>query len=258
MSCKALRSLARLCTCLLIALAPGPAGAESGPGNGTDAVKILFAEAQNKLSDLVSSVSVEDLKSTDLDSRTRNWLQQDAHWDTLKFYISHIRLAFQIAACEDSQGRTSSICFYDQNPKDPYVIVSLSENKNTSSEQAMAMLVHEAGHFLGEMDHLFLDRLAVQLVHALLEPKIFSVTVSSTEIVSNVFTARDECEAGRSRQAQSLLKQAQVRLTESCQTHHKTCDLKQVITAYAGRIESEPGVGFTMKVTCELKAILTF
>jgi hypothetical protein len=236
--------------------------AESGPDNGTDAVKIRFAEAQNRITRLMVDLAVDQIPSLGLEEKYSSWLLLEeentdlTRFESLRVFLGRMRLEFQTAPCQDSQGRTASICYFDQNPREPYVVVSLLENKETTSDQAMAMLIHEAGHFVGEKDHLFLDRLGTKLVQALLRPKAISVTVSSTESVANVFKAKEECETGKSQQAQVLLRKAQAQLLEICHSRNLDCHLDQVFLSYEGKIHQEPGVGFTMQVTCELKAVL--
>ncbi len=235
--------------------------AESGPGNGTDYVKILFAEAQNELNQRMASVNLNQVRNLQTEPQTQTWLQENLHspsgrWAQLRFYLTNMRLDFQNAPCEDAVGRQSSICFYNQDPNDPYVLISIQENKHTTLTQAMAMLIHEAGHFTGEMNHLFLDQVGVQLVQALFAPRSFSFTLTSTDIVMNIFEAKRDCESGVGDQAKNLRDQALLKLSELCQNHGLTCDLHQAQMVYTGNLVYENGVGFTMKVSCELKAFL--
>jgi hypothetical protein len=246
----------------LISIVALRAAAESGPDNGTDVVKILFAESQNELNLRLNALNKDQVRALEFESDiVRSWLLQDldspmGHWAQLKFYISNMRLAFQTAPCQDAQGRTASICFFNQDAGDPYVMISLQENRMTTPSQAMAMLIHEAGHFIGEKDHLFLDQVGVQLTKALTSPKSFSVTVSSVEVSANTFSGKQECEAGTSSQAISLRQQALLKLEEQCQTAGRHCDLQKAQLAFAGESVFQDGVGFTMKVRCELKAFV--
>jgi hypothetical protein len=234
---------------------------ESGPGNGTDYVKVLFAEAQNVLNQRMSGLNQAQVRGLQVEESTKRWLVENlpspnGRWSQLKFFLSNMRLAFQNAPCEDSSGRQSSICFFNQNPEDPYVMISVLENKNTTPTQAMAMLIHEAGHFTGEMNHLFLDQVGVQLVQALFAPRSFAFSLSSTELTANIFQAKRDCDEGVGDQAKHLREQALLKLAELCRNHGKDCDLTKAQTAYTGSLVYENGVGFTMKVTCELKTFL--
>lgn len=250
----------RILIVLLLSVTGLKAFADSGPDNGTDAVKVLFAEAHWELKKHSLLFSVQDIDSMELDEKMKLWLQTAvqglARWQKMKESVLRMRLEFQTAPCEDSQGRTASICYFDENPSDPYVLVSLLENRNTDKERAMAMLLHEAGHFVGEKDHLFLDQLGVALVQAFKAPRYLSVSVASVELVPNVFLAKSECESGVSQQAQNLLKKAEADLTLQCLERGYACDFLKANHVFTGNIEFENGIGFSMKVTCELKTVL--
>jgi hypothetical protein len=257
MRTTALKSILILC----FLLSTADSFAESGPGNGTDYVKVLFAEAQNVLNQRMSGLNQSQVRGLQVDEPSKRWLVENlpspnGRWSQLKFYMSNMRLAFQNAPCEDSSGRQSSICFFNENPEDPYVLISVLENKNTTPTQAMAMLIHEAGHFTGEMDHLFLDKVGVELVQSLFAPRSFAFSLASTEFTANIFQAKRDCDTGAGDQAKNLREQALIKLAELCRNHGKDCDLSRTQMAYTGSLVYENGVGFTMKVTCELKTFL--
>jgi len=244
----------------LVCLHFQPVAGESGPDNGTDYIKVLFAEAQTELVHLFEPLTELQVRDLEVDKNFQDWLLQPmrqtsgkAHWESLRSYLAEIRLSFQTEPCQDSQGRKASICYFNENPNDPYVVISLSENKHTTSQQAMAMLIHEAGHFVGEKDHLFLDQLGTQLVQALKQPKFISFTLESKETVANVFAAKQDCEKGQSPQAQNLIQESKLKLQEICQSRGRTCDFNQALLVFKGISHFEPGVGFTMEVTCQLK-----
>ena len=242
----------------LLFLTLGAHAGESGPDNGTDYVKVLFAEAQANVNQELAAISNFDQLS--LDTEFHNWLQGNSNsgqprFSLLKTYLQIIELQFQLAPCKDSHGLESTICFQYQSGK-PVVLISVTHNRLTTSDQAMAMLIHEAGHFVGEMDHLFLDRLGIALVKALKQPAFIETSVQSTEIAANIFSAKSECENGTSQQAKTLAKRAHQQIAQSCSERQISCDLTNIESAFTGTIEYIQGQGFTMKVTCQLKSLL--
>lgn len=234
---------------LLLALAPLFARAESGPGNGTDYVKVLFAEAQFELNRAL--VPVESVEAFSLSAEAKAWLAP--RFTQLKTAVRTMELRFQQAPCSDGSGKPASICFFTDDGD--YVLISLEENKHTTRAQAMAMLLHEAGHFVGEADHLLLDRVGVELAQALAEPRLLLAEASSTEIVANIFEAKESCDNGTSLLAQRLRKEALLGLQRQCAERNAHCDLDRADFHYHGAQEFRDGRGFSMKVTCSVKAV---
>ncbi len=233
---------------------------QSGPGNGTDYVKVLFAEAQYNL--LKSSVSINDAELAELPlaKELKDWLSQmqgsETRFAVLKRYLRTMELRFQSEPCTDFTKRPASICFFDDEPLNPYVVISLEENKLTTREQAAAMLIHEAGHFVGEKDHLFLDRLGVQLENVLRTPNVLIAEAQSKELVANPFAAKEACDAGQSAQAKMLKAQVSAQLVEQCRVHNLACDLEKIEFTSFGETHFEPGIGIDMNVRCSVRGLL--
>lgn len=244
-------------TLILTLLVGLPALAESGPGNGTDYVKVLFAQARQELITELADVHSDQVRAMNLDADVKNWLVAVAtngsatpHIEAVKAYLQILDMRFQSDSCLDSEGRGSTICFgYDQGK--PVVLVALEQNRLTTLDQAMAMLVHECGHFTGEMNHLFLDRVGVELVSQLV-PHVLSVSRSSKEISGNIFEAKARCEDGSSAQARQLLQAATQDLEANCAARRLRCDLSRATASYTGEQEWIAGQGFTMNVICIL------
>ncbi|RZA05868.1 MAG: hypothetical protein EOP11_11770 [Proteobacteria bacterium] len=231
-------------------LTPAFARDESGPGNGTDYVKVLFADAQFELNRAL--LPWESADGWALSPPVAAWLSLD-RFTSLKGYTRRMELRFQAGACSDESQKPASICFFTDDG--PYVVVALSENRHTSREQAMAMLLHEAGHFTGETDHLFLDRMGVELVNALRAPRLLVGEASETEIVANIFAAKADCEAGRSSLAARVKEEAALSLARQCAERNLACEGGGTDYLFHAAQEFKDGVGFSMKVTCSAKAV---
>ena len=235
------------------------AGGDSGPGNGTDYVKVLFAEARHLLNQNLADVHAAEIRSMQLEDDVRNWLLSPTEngsqrIEVVKAYLQILELKFQNEPCQDSQGRTSSICFFQEQGKN-IVVVSLEQNRQTTSDQAMAMLIHESAHFTGEMNHLFLDKVGVQLVSQLTK-NLIVVSRQSIELSPNIFVAKSLCESGESEQAHVLLKLARQDLQIRCAQRNISCDLSKASPAYTADPEWIVGVGFTLKLTCTVRLVL--
>lgn len=236
------------------------AGGDSGPGNGTDYVKVLFAEARQLLNQNLSDVHAAEIKTMQLDEDVQNWLLSPTEngsrrIELVKAYLQILDFRFQNEACEDSQGRKSSICFFQEQGKN-LVVVSLDQNRQTTSDQAMAMLIHESAHFTGEMNHLFLDKVGVQLVSQLTK-NLVVVSRQSVELAPNIFLAKSLCESGDSDQAQVLLKLAQQDLQIRCSQRNQSCDVAKATAAYSADPEWIFGIGFTLRLTCTVRLVLS-
>lgn len=232
---------------------------QSGPGNGTDYVKVLFAEAQYDVVRALAPIDDASLPSLGLPAEAQGWLlgqsQGASRLSRVKYWLRRMDLRFQQGPCSDDSGKPASICFFNP-PDDPYVVISLLENKMTTRDQAMAMLIHEAGHFAGEPDHLLLDRVGVALVAATKVPAALFADASSTEIVGNPFQAKADCDAGTGAQAKSLRDQARLALLRQCTDRGLSCDAGKIQYSYQGENLFKDGQGFEMKVTCLVRAIL--
>lgn len=232
---------------------------ESGPDNGTDYVKILFSEAQHQLVNLAEPVSSSTLEQSNIDSVFVEWLTSgpNPRWPKLKYMFKRVDLAYQNDLCEDQFGRKSTICFVNVESA-PTVLISVTGNKLTTKTQAMAMLVHEAGHFLNEMDHLFLNDLGVSLVSFLLTPRIFEFVKTDSEFVSNMFYDKDRCIQGTSDLSLGLIKQAKFALNQQCLASSTLVSCQDAQFSYVFEAEAEwvQGRGFTQRVLCKIKAQL--
>lgn len=234
---------------------------ESGPGNGTDYVKVLFAQARLDLLNEVSNVDDNAVQTYNLDPDVKSWLltiqNGQSRWSGIKYYLHAMELRYQQDPCTDFSQKPASICFFNQDPADPYVMISLQENKLTTENQAQAMLIHESGHFIGEPDHLFLDRVGVQMVAAMQAPSVLVAEENSTETVADPFTGKSGCDAGTSEQAQLLKQKLVMDLSIQCGDRKITCDTSQVQVVYTGTANFTPGVGYDMTVTCHAQASLS-
>ena len=238
--------------CLL--LLPFASRAESGPDNGTDYVKVLFVDAQFEVNRSVALVERSHLSTLSLSSDLREWLSSGDRFERMKRYLKVLDLEFQKAPCSDGTGREATICFF-REPQ-PRVVISLEGNRMTTRSQAMAMLVHEAGHLVGETDHGFLDRLGVELVAALGNPSVVIVDRENTENALNIFVAKAACDDGTSDQAQRAKNAAKAGIEEECGMRGLSCDPEKARYIFEGKIPWEPGVGYKMEVVCRVRAVL--
>lgn len=224
---------------------------ESGPGNGTDYVKILFAEAQFETLRNLEGVGVTELAGLSLSPEVRHWLS--SRISKLQPQLRRINLKFQAGPCGDAREKTASICFFRE--EEDFVLISIERNLLTTKAQAMAMLIHEAGHFLGEMDHLLLDRVGVELVGALEAPTLILADVEATEIVANVFQAKADCDSRTSESARALAARARTDLLAQCEKKRVRCADERIHTQSLGEVHFEDGKGFDMRVTCRVRAV---
>jgi len=227
---------------------------QSGPGNGTDYVKVLFADAQYDVIRMLTPVDADGLKTCGLSAEVYGWLsgqaQNDTRFNRVKYWLHAMDLRFQQEPCTDFTKLPASICYF-KDQAGPYVMISLQENKMTTKDQAMAMLIHEAGHFTGEPDHLLLDRVGVALVQTLKLPGSLFADASSSDIVANPFQATDDCEKGAGPQAKSLREQVRIALLKQCSDRGISCDDSKISYAFEGENDFQE-----MKVTCLARAVL--
>jgi hypothetical protein len=200
---------------------------QSGPGNGTDYVKVLFAQAQYDVTLALAPIDDAAVPSLGLSPEVAGWLlgqsQGASRLSRVKYWLRRMDLRFQNEPCPGGP----TICFYNE-PNDPYVLISLDGNRMTTQTQAMAMLVHEAGHFAGEMDHLLLDRVGVALVAVAKTPSSLFADASSTEIVPNPFQAKADCDAGTGTQALALRDEVRLKLLRQCSDRGFRCDESRI------------------------------
>jgi hypothetical protein len=226
---------------------------QSGPGNGTDYVKVLFAEAQ--LSTVRMLTPITSLSGLGLSPEVSGWLAGSAQGDTrfnrVKYWLRVMDLRFQQEPCTDFTKKPASICFFSDASM-PYVMISLTETKMTTQDQGMAMLIHEAGHFTGETDHLLLDRVGVALVAALRTPAYLFADASSTDIVANPFTGTEDCEKGQGPQAAALSDRVRLALLQQCSERGIPCDTGKISYAFQGENHFQE-----MKVTCLVRGVLS-
>ncbi len=149
-------------------------------GNGTDYLETLFANAKVAASGLLEAITVENINRVNIPSRNKKWLLKpndvfDTNLEALQAYINVLSLEFieyGKGGCEDPElNITHGICYYDSNPHIALVKISKDRNKKLANKEnfqesftkAMAMLIHEAGHFAKEYNHYLLDDLGAQL-----------------------------------------------------------------------------------------------
>ncbi|MGZ3651370.1 MAG: hypothetical protein ACXVB9_19225 [Bdellovibrionota bacterium] len=227
---------------------------QSGPGNGTDYVKVLFADAQYDVVRMLTPIDDSGLPSLGLVPEVYGWLtgtaQGASRFTRVKYWLHEMDLRFQQEPCTDFTKRPASICFFNDETG-PYVMVSLQENKMTTKDQAMAMLIHEAGHFTGEKDHLLLDRVGVALVQTVKLPGALFADASSSDFVANPFQATEDCEKGTGTQAKALQSQVRIQLIKQCSDRGLACEDKAISYAFQGENNFQE-----MKVTCLVRGVL--
>lgn len=150
----------------LLCLSPLKATAEQ-EGRGTDAVEALFYDAQKQISATLDKIQLDQLEALNLKPEFKTWLKGGPEGQPrlakLQYYTRKMTLKFQEAPCWEPEGPRGA-CYDNSAPESPRMIVSYSFNHNTGSETAQAMLIHEAGHLVGEKDHLFLSDMGTDIV----------------------------------------------------------------------------------------------
>ncbi len=225
---------------------------ESGPGNGTDYVKVLFANARVEAIELLEGLNADTISHLEIEDYFKEWLldsvEGSPRYIKLKFYAKNFKFKFQ----EDPCPAENSICFY-LNP-DPLVVVSMKENQATNEKQAVTMLLHEIGHFTGELDHLFLDRFAAEMVETS-ESQFVVVELQNKRFVSSIFEAANQCERGSGEQVESLKTRLNQNIQEQCIKRKLSCDLTKVEYSFSAELPSI-GLGFDSTTLCTGKALL--
>ncbi len=225
---------------------------ESGPGNGTDFVKVLFANARIEAIELLAGINEDTIDHLEIDDYFKEWLLTDIEgsprYIKLKFYADNFDFKFQDEACPDE----NSICFYKE--PNALVVVSLDENQNTTEKQAVTMLLHEIGHFTGEYDHLFLDRFGAALV-ATSNHQFIIVERSNKRFVPSVFEAANSCERGSGEQVENLNQKIKTSIYEECLKRKLNCDLSEIEFSYEAILPSI-GLGFDSTSVCKAKGLL--
>jgi hypothetical protein len=106
-------------------------------------------------------------------------LDQGSRLNKLQFYVKAMILdkeSFVEGPCNE-EGAPRGTCFNDSDPNKPRMIVSRSYNRMTTPDQAIALVFHEAGHFTGETDHLFLSQFGtVMTAQRLARPKSYKAS----------------------------------------------------------------------------------
>ena len=225
---------------------------ESGPGNGTDYVKVLFANARVEALKILEGINADTIEHLDIDDHFKEWLRGDVEgsprYIKLKFYAKNFIFKFQDETCPQE----NSICFYTSPV--PLIVVSLDDNQNTSERQAVSMLLHEVGHFTGELDHLFLDRFGAQLVQTS-EAQFVVVELQNKRYVSSIFEAANRCERGEGEQVENLKRSLRLELKEQCMKRKLSCDLDEIEYSFSANLPSI-GISFDSSSLCRGKALL--
>ncbi|MBL6988948.1 MAG: hypothetical protein ISR65_04185 [Bacteriovoracaceae bacterium] len=238
-------------------------GKESGPGNGTDYVEVLFAQAKVEVAKLLDKLSKESLSKLQIDPLYTEWLTEDvngsARYIKFKFYSKVVKYQFQDAPCTDEFGKESGICFYINPDNSLLVIISKLKNKLTTLDQAKIMILHEIGHFTGELDHLFLDEFGARFISAMNANRQFEIltsTVNGRDVYISAFEGKKQCDAGVSNLAMSLKEQVKTELYEKCLLSNLVCNLEQIVFSYSGVVNFVVGVGYDMSASCTVKGVL--
>lgn len=140
------------------------AGGIDKVGNGADRIEALFIKAQIDVSFILNSIQMEKIDSLKISESSKNWLKTQNNLSLLQFFEQKMTLFFQDPPCNEG-GMPRSTSFDNSNPDKPVVCVSISYNQMTTIEQAEALIIHEAGHFVGEQNHTFLSALGVELAN---------------------------------------------------------------------------------------------
>jgi hypothetical protein len=132
-------------------------------GKGSDNIEPLFIKAKKDALAILEKIKLEEIDKLHVNESSKTWLKDSGHLGKLQFYIRKIEFTFQEGPCnEENHPRGTS---YDNaDPLNPKMCISYAYNRATTPEQAQALVIHEAGHFVGEKDHLFLSNLGVELV----------------------------------------------------------------------------------------------
>lgn len=150
-------------------------------GKGGDRAQPLFISAQNNARSIMERLKLNSLDKFGLSSSVVVWLKTGDNLSRLKFYVETMKPAFQDEACNQSD-KPRSASFFTGADGLPYMCISYSLNRLTSSAEASALVIHEAAHFLGEMDHLFLSAMGVELVNKVtikpVDPKKCQVVIN--------------------------------------------------------------------------------
>lgn len=240
---------------------------ESGPGNGTDYVKVLFAEAALNDVRLFQRTSLQTLKDSTLPPDIKNWLlnrgRESTRFEKLQTVLQNIELRFQSDFCSDETRKPATICaLVNTMGSTQYpVVISLENNRLTTPQQAMAMLIHEAGHFIGESDHLYLDRVGVELVQQMKPRPLIIQDADSTVFAVNPFLSQEECNQGISSQALSLRAEVQRQIVERCLTQGINgidCQPSRIQWIFTGEPEFIVGRGFTSRLKCHARGVLSW
>lgn len=133
----------------------------TGTRGGADQVEPLFIAAQTEAISIVNKINLNRVDKLNIPTFYKNWLKKSDHLSKLQYYVTAMELVFQDEPCLKDRG----VCFDDTDPDRPKMIVSYQLNKTTTPSQARALVIHEAGHGVGETNHRFLSGLG----HALIE-----------------------------------------------------------------------------------------
>lgn len=156
--------------------------------HGGDNVETLFLRARRNAEVIITSITPHNVSFFRVSERVRKWLLRDRHIMRLIQVFGKMQLQFQNAPCEEAGEKKGACAVFDSGRYN--VIISYEYNKNTTPAEAIALLFHEAGHFLHEEDHQLLRELGLELLK-LASPIDFVVELpmlSDAEI-----TAQNDC-----------------------------------------------------------------
>lgn len=131
-------------------------------GGGGDKVEPLFVAARSKASSDLNRIEPNHIHQLNVPTFAKNWLMKGDNLSKLQFYVTAMELSFQEGPCW-VDGSPRGTCFDNSDPQHPKMVISYAYNQNTTRLQAQALVIHEAGHFTGEKNHLFLSALGEAL-----------------------------------------------------------------------------------------------
>lgn len=149
---------------IMLAAVNGWCGQEK---SGADRIELLFIEAQEKAALILNQMQFENIDKYSLKPMFKDWLKSPAptggtRFGRLRLYSETMDLDFQNEACMTDEGPRGT-CFDNSDPEFPKMIVSYELNQLTTLEQAIGMVIHEAGHGASESNHKFLSAMGLQL-----------------------------------------------------------------------------------------------
>jgi hypothetical protein len=150
-------------------------------------VQSHFSAARTRVVSAFEKIDLAAVDQLAIPQIYKDWLKTSDHLVKLQFYVGAMKLYFQEAPCLDG-GQPRGTCFDNSDPDQPKMLISYSYNQETRGSRAEALIIHEAGHFTGEMNHVLLSGLGQALsAHPLVKPTglVWFDTKNGGSIVNN-------------------------------------------------------------------------